>query len=153
LSAALRVILRDKTNFPEPFMTAKAPTYFEKTVNAKGKSVYLFTKRLNPKAGTFPLFKERVKLKMDATTDAEAVREAKTLAAELDLLQEVSRKDGTVNKTVSDHGIATYRSKRYLLPVFVESANATNCFVESQNDFRLHKCYFLPCNFSSITCL
>lgn len=75
-------------------VTAKAPTYFEKTVNARGKSVYLFTKRLNPRAGTFPLFKERVKLKMDATTDAEAVREAKTLAAELDLLQEVSRKDG-----------------------------------------------------------
>ncbi len=95
--AELRVILRDKTDFPEPFMTttAKAPTYFEKTVNAKGKSVYLFTKRLNPKAGKFALFKERVKLKMDATTDAEAVREAKTLAAELDLLQEVSRKDGS----------------------------------------------------------
>ncbi len=73
---------------------ATVPTYFEKTVNAKGKAVYLFTKRLNPKSGTFPLFKERVKLKMDATTDAEAVREAKTLAAELDLLQEVSRKDG-----------------------------------------------------------
>ena len=94
--AGLRVKLRDKTNLPDPFMTttAKAPTYFEKTINAKGKSVYLFTKRLNPKAGTFALFKERVKLKMDATTDAEAVREAKTLAAELDLLQEVSRKDG-----------------------------------------------------------
>lgn len=70
------------------------PTYFEKTSNAKGKSSYLFVKRLNPKAGKFPLFKERIKLKMGATTEAEATREAKTLAAALDLLQEVARKDG-----------------------------------------------------------
>lgn len=74
--------------------TSSAPTYFEKTTNAKGKSSYLFVKRLNPKSGTFPLFKERTKLKIGATTEAEATREAKTLAAALDLLQEVARKDG-----------------------------------------------------------
>lgn len=70
------------------------PNYFEKTINAKGKASYLFEKRLNPKHGTFPLFKDKVKCKMAATTDAEATREAKTLVAELDLLQEVARKDG-----------------------------------------------------------
>jgi hypothetical protein len=70
------------------------PSYYEKTTNAKGQASYLFVKRLNPKLGTFPLFKDKVKGKMVATTDAEAVREAKTLAAELDLLQEVARKDG-----------------------------------------------------------
>lgn len=79
-----------------------APTYFEKTINAKGKSSYLFVKRLNPKAGTFPLFKERIKLKMGATTDAEATREAKSIAAELDLLQEVARKDGKHITTTKD---------------------------------------------------
>lgn len=70
------------------------PKYFEKTINAKGKASYLFEKRLNHKHGTFPLFKDKFKCKMGATTDAEAIREAKTLAAELDLLQEVARKDG-----------------------------------------------------------
>ena len=70
------------------------PKYFEKTINAKGKASYMFSKRLNPKRGTFLLFDERFKCKMDATTDAEATREAKKLAAELDLLQEVARKDG-----------------------------------------------------------
>jgi integrase len=69
------------------------PTYFEKTTNAKGNASYLFVKRLNAKNGTFPLFKDRVKCKMSATTDAEATREAKALATELDLLQEVARKD------------------------------------------------------------
>ena len=126
--AELRVILRDKTNFPAPFMTttAKAPTYFEKTVNAKGKSVYLFTKRLNPKAGKFALFKERVKLKMDATTDAEAVREAKTLAAELDLLQEVSRKDGKHVTSTKDKNKAAETWVRVVAGVDVSSAHGLN---------------------------
>ena len=66
------------------------PSYYEKTINAKGQASYLFVKRLNPKNGSFPLFKDKVKGKMTATTDAEATREAKTLAAELDLLQEVA---------------------------------------------------------------
>jgi integrase len=70
------------------------PTYFEKTLNAKGKASYLFVKRLNPKAGNFPLFMPKAKLKMMATSDAEATREAKALVADLDLLQEVARKDG-----------------------------------------------------------
>jgi hypothetical protein len=70
------------------------PSYYEKTTNAKGQASYLFVKRLNPKHGDFPWFKDKVKGKMVATTDAEAIREAKTLAAELDLLQEVARKDG-----------------------------------------------------------
>jgi len=103
--------------------TSKVPTYFEKTVNAKGKSVYLFTKRLNPKAGTFPLFKERVKLKMDATTDAEAVREAKTLAAELDLLQEVSRKDGKHVSSTKDKNKAAETWVRVVAGVDLSSAH------------------------------
>jgi integrase len=102
--------------------TSRQPTFFEKTVNAKGKNVYLFTKRLNPKAGTFPLFKERVKLKMDATTDAEAVREAKTLAAELELLQEVSRKDGKHVTSTKDKNKAAETWVRVVAGVDVSSA-------------------------------
>lgn len=101
--------------------TTKLPTYFEKTTNAKGKAVFLFTKRLNPKAGTFPLFKERVKLKMDATTEAEAVREAKTLAAALDLLQEVSRKDGKHVTSTKDKNKAAETWVRVIASVDVSS--------------------------------
>lgn len=71
-----------------------APTYFEKVQKTNGKPSYLFVKRLNPKAGTYPLFTARFKRKMKASSDAEAAREAKEIVVQLDLLQEVARKDG-----------------------------------------------------------
>ncbi len=70
------------------------PTYFEKTLGTKGRPSYLFVKRMNSKAGMYPLFSPKVKRKMGATTDAEATREAKAIVEQLDLLQEVARKDG-----------------------------------------------------------
>ena len=41
----------------------KQPKYFE-TVDTKTGVSYLFSKRLNPKNGTFPLFSEKFKLKL-----------------------------------------------------------------------------------------
>lgn len=70
------------------------PTYFEKVQKTNGKPSYLFVKRLNPKSGIYPLFTARFKRKMKATSDAEAVREAKEIVAQIELLQEVARKDG-----------------------------------------------------------
>ncbi len=70
------------------------PTYFEKTTNAKGEVSYLCVKRLNPKKGIYPLFNEKFKRSMAATNDAEAAREALSIVSELELLQEVARKDG-----------------------------------------------------------
>jgi integrase len=60
---------------------------------------------------------------MDATTDAEAVREAKTLAAELDLLQEVSRKDGKHVTSTKDKNKAAETWVRVVAGVDVSSAH------------------------------
>jgi integrase len=70
----------------------KQPKHFEKVASASGLS-YLFVKRLNPKHGTFPSFKERFKVKLAATTDVEASIESGRIAAELEHLQLVNRKD------------------------------------------------------------
>ncbi len=69
------------------------PIYFETKRKANGEVSYQFVKRMNPKAGNFPLFKEKVSFKLKASSVAEATREAKTAAAALDLLQVVARRD------------------------------------------------------------
>lgn len=70
----------------------KKPTYFE-TVPTNSGTSYLFSKRLNPKLGTFPLFKDKFKKKLYATSEAEAAAEALTLSNELEHLQVVCRRD------------------------------------------------------------
>ena len=63
--------------------------YYETQVNSKGETTYLFTKRLSAKHGWFPSFKDRVKKKLAAKTEAEAKREALTMSNELAHLQDV----------------------------------------------------------------
>lgn len=69
------------------------PTYFEIKHKVNGEVSYQFVKRMNPKSGNFPLFKDKVSFKLKATNAAEATREAKTAAVALDLLQAVARRD------------------------------------------------------------
>ena len=73
--------------------------YYETQINSKGETSYLFTKRLSAKQGWFPAFKDRVKKKLSAKTEAEAKREALTLSNELTHLQNVCLRDskGQVN--------------------------------------------------------
>lgn len=70
----------------------KQPKYYEAQGTKDGIS-YLFSKRLNPKHGTYPLFTEKLKRKLAATTEPEAAMEARALAGELDWLQQVCLKD------------------------------------------------------------
>ena len=67
--------------------------YYETQVNSKGETTYLFTKRLSAKHGWFPSFKDRVKKKLAAKTEAEAKREALTMSNELAHLQDVCLRD------------------------------------------------------------
>ena len=67
--------------------------YYETQVNSKGETTYLFTKRLSAKHGWFPGFKDRVKKKLAAKTEAEAKREALTISNELAHLQNVFLRD------------------------------------------------------------
>ena len=69
------------------------PKYFEIKHKVNGEVSYQFVKRMNPKKGNFPLFTDKVSCLLQATTIAEATREAQTLAADLDLLQTVARRD------------------------------------------------------------
>jgi integrase len=78
------VVLRDNLRDKMP----RQPTYFEQ----QGDS-FLFTKRLNPKQGRFPLFQDRIKRKMAATNLMEAHQEALKYASALDHLQTVALKD------------------------------------------------------------
>ena len=66
----------------------KHPKYFEQSGVA-----FHFTKRLNSKHGTFPMFESRIKKKMVATTLAEATIEAMTMSDDIAHLQQVCLKD------------------------------------------------------------
>ena len=68
--------------------------YYEVQRGKNGTTTYLFTKRLNAKHGCFPSFKDRVKKKLSALTDAEAAREALNTSNELAHLQNVCLRDG-----------------------------------------------------------
>jgi hypothetical protein len=70
-----------------------AANYYETQINSKGETTYLFTKRLSAKQGWFPSFKDRVKKKLSARTEAEAKREALTISNELAHLQNICLRD------------------------------------------------------------
>ena len=67
--------------------------YYETQINSKGEITYLFTKRLSAKQGWFPGFKDRLKKKLSARTEAEAKREALTISNELAHLQNICLRD------------------------------------------------------------
>ena len=67
--------------------------YYETQINSKRETTYLFTKRLSAKQGWFPGFKDRVKKKLSARTEAEAKREALTISNELAHLQNICLRD------------------------------------------------------------
>jgi len=67
--------------------------YYETQINSKGETTYLFTKRLSAKQGWFPGFKDRMKKKLSARTEAEAKREALTISNELAHLQNICLRD------------------------------------------------------------
>lgn len=70
-----------------------AANYYETQINSKGETTYLFTKRLSAKQGWFPSFRDRVKKKLSARTEAEAKREALTISNELAHLQNICLRD------------------------------------------------------------
>ncbi len=74
-----------------------------------GTASYLFSKRLNPAKGTYAGFSDRFKLKLVASTDAEATLEAKKLADRLEQLQRVCLRDsrGLSNSSMEMNQAAT----------------------------------------------
>jgi len=67
--------------------------HYEIQFNKDGSKSYLFSKRLNPKQGRFPRFKDKVKKKLGAFTEAEAVAEAMGYSNDLGQLQQVCLRD------------------------------------------------------------
>lgn len=98
--------------------------YYEKQINANGKPSFLFTKRINKRKGNFPLFKDKVKRKMRASTDAEAAREALEYSEDLEHLQSVASKDGKHVLTIKDKNRAARTWLELVAGVDLESLNA-----------------------------
>ena len=98
--------------------------YYEKQVNKNGTTSYLFTKRLSPKHGSFPSFKDRVKKKLSARTEAEAMQEALTISNELAHLQSICLRDSKGHAiSIKDQAKAANTWFRFVMDANVHDLN------------------------------